>query len=132
MNGEERRITGATTAADLPNMRDLLNRLLGRFDAMEEARREARHADMQWRGSIEGRLAAIEDKLEHLPAVIDAKIGECRSSRIHDTEVAVEWAKEHAAVDSWWTNTRSKVAVAVAVTAGMAGIVFGLIDLLTR
>lgn len=96
--------------------------LVGRFDAQEQARAEAREQDNHWRDRMEQKVDRMAESLNEMPCVMDEKIAACREDRETVTRDAVADASRRHVLASVATDWRTWVAFAVAVVGFGIGV----------
>ena len=109
MTREEAKILGD----DPGSLRDAMMKLLGAFE------QHVQNEDA-WQ-------QRIEEKLDAMPTLMDAKVAACRSDREDETSEAVEYVDKAIKREEFHSDQSKFVAWAVGIAGGVTAIILGII-----
>lgn len=90
--------------------------------------RELRDTDEHWRDRMEAKTDKIVERLDATPQMWRSEIASCRAERSRATAAAEAHAAEVGLRHRLRERAGSNTARAVAIAAGITGLVFGLLE----
>ncbi len=114
MTREEALILGVGSAAEAASLRDVAMKLLGAFEQHVEA-------ESKWQDRM-------EQKLDDMPSLMDSKIEDCSARAKPYVDTAVHHAEEEVITQAYRARVARVLVGVIGVTAGVAGIVFGMME----